>query len=173
MNEAKSYVDEKSLNGLSERERRAKYGPLYPDLGAGLAKHRRAARKGLSKMTPGDRHAYGEAVEQAVLARQRSELQRELPTHNVHCASGCSSPDGAVIHRHLQNKQRAALLACPSQERRARTDDKWREMYEEAMAEKRERIAAAEAAKKKPKKKKPAQKRLMTKTARRSAELLV
>ena len=146
-------------------------GPLYPDLGAGVAKYRRMAGKGgVAKMPPAMRYAYGEAVEKAILAKQRSELQRELPTHAPRCPSGCASPDGDVIHRHMQNKQRAALLACPAMERRARTPQQWAEMYEEAMADKRKREADAKLARLQ---KKPALQKKLPLRRRVQAELRV
>lgn len=112
------------------------FGPTYNIAGAALDKHRRIALKrgSVMAMTKAERWAYGEAIEKAVLAAQRSALQRELPTHAVHCASGCSSPDG--IGDHMRRKQRAELLAAPAQERRARTPDQWREMYARAMEQK-------------------------------------
>jgi hypothetical protein len=98
-------------------------------------------------MDPTLRYQYGEAVLEVVRALQRSALQRELPSHNVSCPSGCSSPDGKDIIRHIQNAQRASLAACPDQVRRARKPEEWQEMYEAAMKEKREREAARVACK--------------------------
>lgn len=112
------------------------FGPKYPDLGAGVAKHRRAAARGLRELTREQRHAYGEAVERAIRAKQRSELQRELPSHPPGCASGTAHPDGEAIHAALRRQQRAAVLAWPGQIRRARTPEQWKELYEAAMAEK-------------------------------------
>lgn len=122
------------------------FGPLYPDLGSGVAKYRRMAvgAGGLMAMDKAMRNSYGEAVEKAIRAKQRSELQRELPSHPVHCASGTNHSDGGAIHEAIRRRQRAALLACPAQYRRDRPDHVWREMYEEAMAEK---AAAATAPK--------------------------
>jgi hypothetical protein len=114
------------------------FGPVYPDL-ASVKKHRAMARHGVASMPAQMRRAYGEAVEIAIRAKQRAELQRELPEHRCHCASGTNHNDGAAIHKAMQAKQRAALLACPSQERRARSPHDWQKMYAEAMAEKRAR----------------------------------
>jgi hypothetical protein len=116
------------------------FGPLYPDLPT-VKKHRKAARDGLASLSADQRRAYGEAVEIAIRAKQRAELQRELPTHICHCASGTNHNDGAAIHKAMQAKQRAALLACPSQVRRARTAHEWEVMYAEAMADKATRRA--------------------------------
>ena len=117
------------------------FGPVYPEL-AGMAKHRKAARNGLAAMSRAERQAYGLAVETAIRAKQRAELQRELPTHNVSCASGTNHNTGAAIHKAMQAKQRAALLAAPSAERRARKPAEWRRLYDAAMADKRAREAA-------------------------------
>lgn len=113
-------------------------GPAYPDLGNAVAKYRRMATKAgsLSDMLPADRRAYGEAVEKAIRAKQRSELQRELPSHAPNCASGTAHNTGEAIHRAMQAKHRAALLACPSQIRRARKPWEWQSKYNEAMEEK-------------------------------------
>jgi hypothetical protein len=46
----------------------------------------------------------------------------------------------------MQAKQRAALLAQPSQIRRARTAEQWQAMYDEAMADKHTREALPLAA---------------------------
>jgi hypothetical protein len=116
------------------------FGPVYPDLPA-VNKHRKAARDGLALMSRDARQAYGLAVETAIRAKQRAELQRELPSHNVSCASGTNHNDGAAIHKAMQAKQRAALLAAPAQERRARKPAVWQAMYDAAMADKRKREA--------------------------------
>lgn len=121
-------------------------GPAYPDLGAGVAKYRRLARHGLADLTREERHAYGEAVERAVRAKQRSELQRELPSFKPNCASGTAHNTGDAIHKAVQAQHRARTLAWPSQIRRARTRWEWEEMYERAMSEKRARERPALAA---------------------------
>jgi hypothetical protein len=56
-------------------------GPIYNIDAPSLKKYRR-----LAAMDRKTRQAYGLAVELAIQARQRAELQRELPTHNVDCA---------------------------------------------------------------------------------------
>jgi hypothetical protein len=113
--------------------------PEYPTLGAAVAKWRWRAREGLQSLTLAERHAYGEAVGRAILALQRSELLRGLTpaTPKCHCASGTAHNTGEAIHNAIREQQRAALLAAPSQIRRARTDVEWRQMYEAAMVEKR------------------------------------
>lgn len=117
------------------------FGPDYNVDGAGLKAFRRAARKGLSALSRDERQAYGAAVEAAVLTQQRAAFLRAagVTDHNAPCASGTWASDGAAIHAHMRRKQRAAILAAPSQIRRAREPDVWRAMYAEAMAERRER----------------------------------
>lgn len=114
------------------------FGPSYPDLPA-AKKFRRAARDGLAALSRDERQAYGLAVETAIRAKQRAELQRELPEHRVSCASGTNHNDGEKISAAMRAKHRAALLACPSQERRARSPAVWKAMYAAAMAEKHAR----------------------------------
>jgi hypothetical protein len=114
------------------------FGPVYPDLPS-VKKFRRMAKGGVASMPQAMRRAYGEAVEKAILAKQRAELQRELPSHRCHCASGTNQNDGRKISAAMRAKQRAALLAYPSAERRARPAHVWQTMYEQAMADKRAR----------------------------------
>jgi hypothetical protein len=120
--------------------------PNYPELGSGVAKYRRKAAllNGLSFMSKDDRRAYAAAITKAIRSKQRQELQRVLPSHNVICASGTSYTTGKEIDKAIKQQQRASLLAYPSKVRKARTDQEWLEMYEEAMAEKRDREADAE-----------------------------
>jgi hypothetical protein len=135
-------------------KRRYRYGasngnPDYPSLGATVAKWRFRAREGLQSLTRDERRAYGDAVERAILALQRSEAQQRLTpvAPKCRCASGTAYNTGEALHQAIREQQRNALLACAAQIRRARTDVEWREMYEAAMAEKRARtIAIREAA---------------------------
>jgi hypothetical protein len=112
------------------------FGPEYPDLGATVAKFRAKARRG-APYNP----AYADAIEKAILAKQRAQLGIGLPAKNpkCNCASGTSYNDGRDIHAAIQRQQAAALAACPGQVRRARTPAQWQALYAEAMAEKRER----------------------------------
>jgi hypothetical protein len=111
----------------------------YPDLGSHVVKHRCKARAGLGRLTVDDRRAYGEAVEQAIKAKQRQEFIRAScePSHRANCASGTWHSDGDKIDAAIRQQHRAALAACPSQERRRRTPQQWQELYDEAMAAKR------------------------------------
>ena len=119
--------------------------PPYPDLGPTVAKFRRLASKGLANMLVTDRRAYADAIETAIRAKQRQELQRELPSRRSNSASGTYHNNGAKIHAAIRQQQRAELLAYPDKVRRERKPEKWKEMYEEAMKEKRERLAAPAA----------------------------
>ena len=51
-------------------------GPDYPSLGAAVGKWRWRARDGLQSLTREERRAYGDAVEQAILALQRTQLNQ-------------------------------------------------------------------------------------------------
>jgi hypothetical protein len=57
------------------------FGPIYPDLGAGVAKYRRkAAQAGsIKEMLPSDRHAYADAIEKAIRAKQRTMHMKPNP----------------------------------------------------------------------------------------------
>jgi hypothetical protein len=135
-------------------------GPEYNIDSAALTKWRRLARKGLSKLTAEQRLGYSAAVEAAVLSAQRSALRRAgVPEMRPNCASGTWHNTGEAIHKAVRQRLNAALLACPSQERRARKPEKWREMYDAAMKERREREAAQPAP-------------MLTGRAKRVAELL-
>jgi hypothetical protein len=121
-----------------------RYGPEIYAFGPSVQKWR---RKGpIATMAKEDRRAYGAAVLAEVRTKQRQALQREVPTHNVICASGCNSNDGDEILKALKTRQRAALAAAASQERRARKPEEWEAKYKEAMKEKQERAAKAAAA---------------------------
>jgi hypothetical protein len=102
--------------------------PPYPTLGEGVAKYR---RRGVIC------REYGEAVLAAFRSMQRAGLRREATSLSANCASGTFHHDGEDILKAVASKHRAALAACPGVERRARKPEKWREMYEAAMAEKR------------------------------------
>jgi hypothetical protein len=120
-------------------------GPDYPPLGATVAKWRARARESLQSLTREERRAYGEAVERAILALQRSEANRGFApiTPKVRCASGTAHNTGEAIHQAVREQQRAAILAAPAQIRRARSDVELRDMYEAAMAVKRPAIREA------------------------------
>jgi hypothetical protein len=105
------------------------FGPVYNVESATLKKFRRNG---------GDRKAYGRAVLDAVMTAQRGQLRtagESIPRPN--CASGTLHSDGTDILKAVASQQRAQLAACAAQQRRTRTPAKWREMYAEAMAEKR------------------------------------
>lgn len=108
------------------------FGPIYPDLGPSVAKYRRKAN-----MTLGEKLVYGEAVHNAILAKQRQELNRAaVPGQRPNCASGTWHTDGKAIHKAVRKQQESDLQSCAGKERRARTPDEWQAMYDRAMAEK-------------------------------------
>lgn len=109
------------------------FGPTYPKTLSGTEKYRRAARHGMADWSRDERRAYGNAVEKAILALQRSEILRVFVSPGVNCASGTSHNTGKAIHRAVQQQQRNALLNCPARYRKARTPEQWQTMYDEAM----------------------------------------
>jgi hypothetical protein len=111
--------------------------PAYPELGATVAKFRRIARP-----TQDERLAHGEAVHRAMLAKQRAELQRELPSFKPRCASGTWHTEGGKIHAAVQQQQRARLQASVAAVRKHRTPAQWQAMYDDAMKAKRRKLAA-------------------------------
>jgi hypothetical protein len=118
------------------------YGPEYNIDSAALKKFRHRASKGLAKMSRADRLAYAAAIEAAVISAQRLALRRAAPSiPRPNCASGTTHNTGEAIIKAIRDQHRAALLACPSQERRARSPVQWQTMYDAAMAEKRKREA--------------------------------
>lgn len=108
----------------------APFGPLYPALGASVARFRKIDN-------PTALQAHGAEVERAIRALQRQELQRVLPSIAPSCASGTwhNNADGS-IGRSLRERQRAALLRCPEQIRKKRLPHEWQKLYEQAMKEK-------------------------------------
>jgi hypothetical protein len=104
-------------------------GPAYPEMGGAVAKWRRVAAiaGSISAMSKADRHAYGAAVEAAILSKHRLALvgpavKLEGPPKDV----------GAAIRaRHA-----AELANYPARERAARKPAVWEAMYAAAMAEK-------------------------------------
>jgi len=114
------------------------FGPEYDIESAALKKFRRMARKGLSHLSTDERRAYGAAVEAATLARQRAFLKSHGEAEpRPSCASGTWHTTGAAIDAAIRSQHKAALAACPSRERRARTPQQWQAMYADAMARKR------------------------------------
>lgn len=105
--------------------------PPYPELGQTVAKFRRLASKGLANMLVTDRRAYADAIETAIKAKQREEMYSGLGKIN----RGSPERSDPIGDARLAKLNRE-LLAAPSKERRARTPQKWQEMYAEAMKEK-------------------------------------
>jgi hypothetical protein len=74
---------------------------------------------------------------------RRDKLRRLIEAGRVgpknprpNCASGNTHTTGQEISAAIREQQLRALLAYPSQQRRARTDAEWEAMYKKAMAEK-------------------------------------
>ena len=113
--------------------------PPYNIESATLKKFRRNAKDGLATWSKWERQMYGAAVEQAVLAKQRSECMRALPSMPApRCASGSSVPTNrGAVGNEIRRQHRTSLLDYPAQIRRTRTPGQWQEMYDEAMKEKR------------------------------------
>lgn len=116
----------------------------YRNLGMTVFKFRSKAKDGIMSLSRADRISYGDAIEKAVKAKQRSALQRELPGHKCQCASGTNYNTGEAIHKAIQDQQRSSLLSCPAKIRKTRTDAEWLAMYAEAMREKPKQMEAAE-----------------------------
>ena len=96
------------------------YDPPYPKLGQAVEKWRRRARKG--ELSREERLAYGEAVHQAMLRLQRSEMKTRLGLNPAEfrprCASGTWHNDGDAIHDAMLQQQQAALARAPAVIRR-------------------------------------------------------
>jgi hypothetical protein len=60
------------------KDRTVSLCPPYDVTSATLAKYRWLARQGLAALKKQERRGYGKAVEQAILAKQRSELLASL-----------------------------------------------------------------------------------------------
>lgn len=121
--------------------------PVYPkELGTTVAKYRRMASEAgsVAAMDKISRHRYGAAVEQAILAKQRSEFMKVAvePGARCPCASGTWLSEGADIEAAIRKQQHNALINCPQKIRRARTPEKWQSLYNEAMQEKRAKVLA-------------------------------
>jgi hypothetical protein len=109
--------------------------PTYPNLGAGVAKLRKRAADICIVHRAVARREHGLAVLEAVRKLNYRSLQRELPTHNVNCASGTNHNDGAEILKALRLK---AWQTCnPDTIRAARPIESLQHAYDVTMVEKR------------------------------------
>jgi hypothetical protein len=125
---------------LLDQDQRANY-PQYPNLGATVAKLRKRAADICIVHRAVARREHGLAVLEAVRKLNYRSLQRELPTHNVNCASGTNHNDGAEILKALRLK---AWNNCnPDTIRAARPIAAIVSAYEAAMLAKRKREALA------------------------------
>jgi hypothetical protein len=107
------------------------YGPVYPNLGPSVAKHRR-----LNDDTPEGRKAYGQAVHAAIRALQRAALNRELTSHKSPCASGTWHSEGKDILKAIRQQHNAATQANARNLNRKNDEDLQRDYYR-AMLESR------------------------------------
>jgi hypothetical protein len=118
------------------------FGPEYPrELGKDVANFRKLARHGLGELSRMSRRGYGNAVLAAIRAKQRQELQRELPSHNVGCPSGTNHNNGRDILKAVAAQNRAACLAKGDFDQ-AEANAK----YEEAMKAKHGKVEWRQAA---------------------------
>lgn len=125
------------------------FGPEYNVEGVSLRKWRTKARKGLKALTRAEVVEYGDAVEKAILAKQRSEFYRRVSNvavnPHINCASGTNHNSGEAIHEAIKAQHLAGLYSYPAQARRKRTPAQWEQLYVDAMAAKakaKEAIAA-------------------------------
>lgn len=112
----------------------ASIGPNYPDLGAGVAKYRRMAAKAGSvmEMSKADRHAYADAIEKAIHAKNRTLHMRPTPS----ITGGWYSPPS--ISRLLRYENPIPMQGDPHWSRDKGDDWAEREqaVYKHAMKEK-------------------------------------
>lgn len=92
-------------------------GPAYPDLGAKVAKLRKAPR------TAANTALLGDAICEAVRARQRSALMKVLTPISCPCASGTWHSDGAKILAAVNRNNLAALDRATADDHRRRSDE--------------------------------------------------
>ena len=111
--------------------------PPYPDLGAGVAKYRRAAMKAgsIMAMAKAERHAYADAIEKAIRAKHRTLHMKPTPALTPRWYKPPS------ITRLLRYETPIQMAGDPQWETKCkRTDDKWavrqKAVYAAAMAEK-------------------------------------
>jgi hypothetical protein len=128
------------LRYLHERYEKAGL-PLYPNLGATVAKLRKRAADICIVHRGVARREHGNAVLEAVRKLNYRSLQRELPTHNINCASGTNHNDGAEIIKALRLKHRN--FCNPDTIRAARSIEVIASAYDAAMLAKRKREARA------------------------------
>jgi len=126
-------------DGFAEDQWGSVGSKAYDVNSAALGKFRQLARQGLSALSVEERRAYGEAVEKAVLASQRSALRRVYVEPRPNCASGTWYSDGDDIAKAVraQNKARATR---PGPEK---SEGHWIIEYDLAMKEKRAREYSA------------------------------
>jgi hypothetical protein len=102
------------------------YGPLYPNLGPTVAKHRR-----LNDETPEGRKAYGQAVLKAINALNRQKLIGASGPVNprAFCASGTWHSEGKDILKAVNAHNRAAFQRDAQNLNRRSDEDLQRDYY--------------------------------------------
>jgi hypothetical protein len=98
-------------------------GPLYPNLGPAVAKHRR-----LNDETPEGRKAYGQAVLKAINALNRQKLKPGF-NPSAPCASGTWHSEGAAILKAVNAQNRAAFQRDAQNLNRKSDEDLQRDYY--------------------------------------------
>lgn len=112
------------------------FGPVYPDLGAGVAKFRRLATKAgsIRDMAKAERHAYADAIEKAIRAKHRTLHMRPTPAVN----GGWYSPPSVARLLRYQNPPRG-MAGEPDWDRNAHNqwDERSQAVYAATMEAKR------------------------------------
>ena len=109
------------------------WGALSKD----VSNFRKLARHGLSDLSRMTRQGYGAAVLIAIAHKQRAALKREMPEHKCDCASGTNHNTGKLILAAIKKANGAKLYRLAAFDQAIAN-----EKYEQAIAEKRARIAA-------------------------------
>jgi hypothetical protein len=113
----------------------------YPALGVTVAKLRKRAADICIVHRAVARREHGLAVLEAIRKLNYQALKRELPSHNVDCASGTNHNDGAAILKALRVQHRNHCN--PDTIRTKRSIEAIESAYEAAMADKRKRLVVS------------------------------
>jgi hypothetical protein len=114
--------------------------PVYPNLGATVAKLRKRAETVCVVHRAVARREHGLAVLEAIRKLNYQSLQRELPSTNAICASGSNHNTGKAIIAAIRAKHRS--LCNPDAIRAKRSIAEIKKAYELAMLAKRKRLAS-------------------------------
>jgi hypothetical protein len=109
--------------------------PVYPALGATVAKLRKRAADICIVHRAVARREHGLAVLEAIRKLNYSALKRELPEHKTDCASGTNYNDGAAILKALRAKH---VNSCnPDTIRAKRSIESLQKQYDSIMVRNR------------------------------------